>query len=214
MLSGESSPPPEPEDPFSVAGGDCRPPWERGRSRSSSPLRACCACERGGGGPAPPPPRGPPRARGRGGGGAPRLDCGGAAHERAAAGLPLASTTFLREWVSNASIKVAAPMAVMNKQKTNRKLPAMLLDAARPLSLLFLVPPEPTALDACRMVAQRVQTCSGGEKLALMSNVGCSRSGGGGGGGINTGDVETVERSVECSTELLSSNYELISNTK
>ena len=50
MLSGERSPPPETEDPFSVAGGDCRPPWERGRSRSSSPLRACCAWERGGGG--------------------------------------------------------------------------------------------------------------------------------------------------------------------
>jgi hypothetical protein len=50
MLSGERSPPPRPEDPLSVAGGDCRPPWERGRSRSSSPLRACCACERGGGG--------------------------------------------------------------------------------------------------------------------------------------------------------------------
>jgi len=38
----------------------------------------------------------------------------------------------------NASSEVAEPMAVgINKQKTNRKLPAMLLDAARPLSLLF-----------------------------------------------------------------------------
>ena len=53
MLSGESwpppPPPPSPEDPLSCAeeeGGDCRPPCERGSSRSSSPLSACCACDR------------------------------------------------------------------------------------------------------------------------------------------------------------------------
>jgi hypothetical protein len=84
-------------------------------------------------------------------------------------------------------------MAVgINKQKTNRKLPAMLLDAARPLSLLFLVPPEPTALNACRMEAQRVQTCSGGEKLALMSKVG--GGGGGGGGGAAAAAAASTQR--------------------
>ncbi len=40
MLSGDSS---APEEPFSVVVGDCRPPCERGRSRSSSLLSACCA---------------------------------------------------------------------------------------------------------------------------------------------------------------------------
>lgn len=47
MLSGVSSAPPSPEDPFSVVVGDCRPPCERGRSRSRSLLRACCAWVRG-----------------------------------------------------------------------------------------------------------------------------------------------------------------------
>ena len=50
MLSGDSAPPLPHEDPLWGSGGDCRPPCERGKSRSNSPLSACCACDKGGGG--------------------------------------------------------------------------------------------------------------------------------------------------------------------
>jgi hypothetical protein len=49
MLSGESSAASSSEDVVPIAGGDCKPPCDRGRSRSNSPLRTCWACESGGG---------------------------------------------------------------------------------------------------------------------------------------------------------------------
>ncbi len=69
--------------------------------------------------------------------------CDGAARARVAAGLLLVSTMFLQELLqrNTTNLRVAKRM----------NLPAMLLDAARPLSLLFIDRLVAPALDEDRM---------------------------------------------------------------